>query len=56
MGVMGVVRVGAKGAGEGGLLTVRLSGHHVMPAGQVVLLVADPAHLHLFDVASGRRI
>ncbi|EDP61943.1 ABC transporter related protein [alpha proteobacterium BAL199] len=45
-----------QGAGEGGLLTVRMSGHHVMPAGTVIPLVADPSHLHLFDVATGRRI
>ena len=47
--------VEATGEG-GGLLTVRWSGHHTPPAGEVIRLAADPAHLHLFDAATGRRI
>ncbi len=44
------------GKGEGGLMTVRVSGHRVMAMGTMVGLSADPAHLHLFDAVTGKRL
>ena len=41
---------------KGGLVTVRLSGHHALAMGTVLGLTAEPAQLHLFDAATGRRL
>ncbi|NQW10040.1 MAG: TOBE domain-containing protein, partial [Alphaproteobacteria bacterium] len=41
---------------DGGLLTVRLSGHHHLTMGETVTLNSHPKQMHLFDSESGRRI
>jgi len=44
-------------AAEGsGLMTLRLNGHHLPAMGEMIGLGADPADLHLFDAATGKRI
>ena len=47
---------GVEGKGEGGLMTVRVPGHQALAMGTMVGLAADPAHLHLFDAVTGKRI
>jgi len=39
-----------------GLITVRLSGHHGVRAGETISYASDPAAIHLFDQASGKRV
>jgi len=47
---------GQASAVDGGLLTIRMSGHETPPAGEVMGLAIDSRHLHLFDTETGKRI